>query len=184
VIVFWRRTDVEGLERMALVVRESGIQASSTIVCVEDGGFRLDHTWQLTTDWRAVSLQVERAGADGRRVLALERDGSGWRVDGRRRSDLDGAEEPDLSVTPFCNSLPIRRLLRSGDSTLTLDVAYVSGKDLTVTRSRQRYERWGSGRVRYVDLGVAAGFEADLEFDEHELVVRYQHLFERVEPRS
>lgn len=164
---------------MTLDVTEKGIRASSTIVCVEDGGFKLEHTWQLTADWRAVSLHVERAGADGRRALALERHGHGWRVNGQRRPDLDDADEPDLSVTPFCNSLPIRRLLRSGDSNLTLDVAYVNGKDLSVTRSRQRYERHGPARVRYVDLGVAAGFQADLELDERGLVVRYEHLFER-----
>jgi hypothetical protein len=86
------------------------MQAASTVIGVADGGFRLDHTWRLTPNWRAVSLQVERWRADDRRILALERDGGRWRVNGQRRPDLDGAEEPDLSVTPFCNTLPIRRL--------------------------------------------------------------------------
>jgi hypothetical protein len=112
--------------------------------------------------------------------VTLERDDDGWRVNGERRSDLDGAVEPDLSVTPFCNSLPIRRLLSSGADSLTVDVAYVDGKDLTVTRSRQRYDRLAPGRVRFVDLGLSAGFEAELVLDERMLVVSYEHLFERV----
>ena len=53
---------------------------------------------------------------------------------------------------------------------------------MTVQRSRQRYDRIGPNRVRYVDLGVSAGFEADLEADNLGLVLRYQHLFERVSP--
>ena len=85
-----------------------------------------------------------------------------------------------MSVTPFCNTLPIRRLLGSGDASLTLDVAYVNGTDLTVSRSRQRYERKERGRIRYVDLGLFPGFEADLHVDERMLVVSYEHLFERV----
>jgi uncharacterized protein len=179
-VVLWRRTDVHGLERLELSRDLDGIQAVSTIVCVEDGGFRMDHMWRLTPDWRALSLKVDRLGADSQLHVTLERDDGGWRVNGERRSDLDGADEPDLSVTPFCNSLPIRRLLSSDAESLTVDVAYVDGKDLRVTRSRQRYDRLGPGRVRFVDLGLSAGFEAELLVDDRMLVVSYQHLFERV----
>jgi uncharacterized protein len=179
-IVFWRRTDVEGLERLALIIGANGVQALSTVICVEDGGFRLDHEWELTPDWRAVSLWVERLGVDGRRALALEREGSGWRVNGQRRPDLEGVDEPDLSVTPFCNTLPMRRILGSQNASIIVDTAYVNGKDLTVTRSRQRYENQGRNRIRYVDLGLFPGFEADLQVDDLALVLHYQHLFERV----
>jgi hypothetical protein len=51
---------------------------------------------------------------------------------------------------------------------------------MTVARSRQRYDRLGPNRLRYVDLGLSAGFEADLQVDDRGLVLRYQHLFERV----
>jgi len=184
VVIFWRRIDLDGIERMTLAARENGVRAVSTIICVEDDGFRMDHTWHLTPDWRAVSLQVERLGVDGQRHVTLERNGGGWRVNGERRSDLDGADEPDLSVTPFCNSLPIRRLLSSDAKSLTVDVAYVDGKDLTVTRSRQRYDRLGPDRVRFVDLGLSAGFEAEIRVDDRMLVLSYEHLFERVEIRA
>jgi hypothetical protein len=180
-LYYWRRTDVEGLERLALTVEETIVRAISTVICVAEGGFRLDHDWELTPDWRAVSLKVERLGAHEHRALTLERDGTAWRVNGVRRPDLDGADEPDLSVTPFSNTLPIRRLLASADVSVTIDVAYVNGGDLTVTRSRQRYERQGPGRLRYIDLGLFAGFEADLYIDDQGLVLDYQHLFQRVE---
>jgi hypothetical protein len=54
------------------------------------------------------------------------------------------------------------------------------GPALTVARSRQRHDRQGPGRVRYVDLGLSAGFEADMVVDEEGLVLRYEHLFERL----
>lgn len=48
---------------------------------------------------------------------------------------------------------------------------------MTVARSRQRYDR-----LRYVDHGLSAGFEAEFHVDRRGLVLRYQHLFERVLP--
>lgn len=176
-VLFWRRTDCTGLERLELVTGPHGITAQSTVLCNDEGGFRLDHRWQLDPQWRALSVSVERRNDAGHGRLLLERAGSGWTVDGRPRPDLDGAEEPDLSVTPFCNTFPIRRTAES----LTLDTAFIDGAALTVARSRQRYERRGPRTMRYVDLGLSVGFEADLEVDGEGLVLRYEHLFERVD---
>ncbi|WP_247887172.1 putative glycolipid-binding domain-containing protein [Azospirillum sp. SYSU D00513] len=179
-ILFWQRTDMPGMERLVLTVSTDAVLAGSTVICMEAGGFRLDHRWRLTPDWRVLSLSVDRWRLDGHERLQLERRDGGWCVDGMRRSDLDGAEEPDLSVTPFCNSFPIRRTPQRAGESLTLDTCFVDGAAMTVARSRQRYDRLGPDRLRYVDLGLSAGFEADLEVDGRGLILRYQHLFERI----
>lgn len=179
-ILFWRRTDVVGLERMALRVSSDAVIAEATVICLEHGGFELVHRWRLTPDWRALSVHVEKFGAAGYASLDLERADGGWTVDKIRRAELDGTDEPDLSVTPFCNTMPIRRMFAERRMSLALDTCYVDAASMTVARSRQRYDRVDQSRVRYVDLGLFAGFEADLEVDERCLVLRYGHLFERV----
>jgi hypothetical protein len=176
----WRRLDMTGLELLALKKDGAGVAAESSVICGWDGGSRLDHRWKLTADWRALSLWIRRWDASGERVLSLERDGEGWRVNGERRPDLEGAVEPDLSVTPFCNTLVMRKMSPRQGASLTVDTAWVNGDDLTVHRSSQRYDYQGPGRFRYIDLGVSAGFEADLRVDEEGLVEYYEHLFERV----
>jgi uncharacterized protein len=179
-IYFWRRTDVEGLERLELTIEPEGVTANSMLICLEAGGFRLDHRWSLNAGWCAQSVTVERWNSHGHRVLRLERAKTGWRVNGEPRPDLEGAEEPDLSVTPFCNTFPIRRTPTTAGACLTLDTAFIDGPALTVARSRQRYERRGPTRLRYADLGLSRGFEADLFVDDSGLVLSYEHLFERV----
>lgn len=180
-VEFWRRTDLHGLERLALEVKPDCITAMSTVISVEGGGLRLDHRWVLTPDWSAQSVEVERWNELGHHKLRLVRvGGTRWEVNGALRPDLDGAEEPDLSVTPFCNTFPIRRVPQTEGASLTLDTAFIDGETLTVTRSRQRYERQGPDRLRFVDLGLFEGFAADLTVDEEGLVTTYEGLFERV----
>lgn len=181
-VLFWRRTDVEGLERLELAIEADHVAATATTICLEAGGFRIEHRWRLDRDWRAQFVTVERWNSLGHGVLQLERAGTGWTVDGVRRADLEGAEEPDLSITPFCNTFPIRRTPQRAGESLPLDTAFIDGPALTVARSRQRYDRQGPTRVRYVDLGLSLGFEADLVVDDMGLVLHYEHLFERVAP--
>jgi hypothetical protein len=181
-VLFWRRTDVEGFERLELSIEPDGVAATSTVICVEAGGFRLDHRWRLDPGWRAQSVIVERWNLQGHAALRLERAGTGWTVNGTPRLELEGAEEPDLSVTPFCNTFPIRRIPERQGASLALDTAFIDGAAMTVARSSQRYDRQGPGRVRYIDLGLSRGFEADLVVDDDGLVLHYEHLFERVTP--
>jgi hypothetical protein len=183
-VLFWRRVDIDGLERLELVIGPEGVTANSSVLCGDKGGFWLEHRWRLDSDWRAQSVSVELRNAQGHERLLLERAGAGWRVNGSPRPDLEGADEPDLSVTPFCNTLPIRRTPETPGQSLDLDVALIDGSTLTVARSRQRYERQGPRRLRYVDLGLSRGFEADLVVDEEGLVLEYETLFQRIEPRA
>lgn len=105
-----------------------------------------------------------------------------WRLDGVRRPDLEGAEEPDLPVTPFCNTLPIRRAPAVPSASLSLDTAFVGGPTLMAAWSRQRYYRQGAGGLHYVDLGLSRGFEANPIVDGEGVVLTYEYLFERVMP--
>lgn len=171
---------MDGLERLELSRDDSGIRANSTVLCLEAGGFRLDYRWKFDTQWRTQHVTVECWHAEGHGVLHLKRAGSGWHVNDKPRPDLDGAEEPDLSVTPFCNTPPIRRMSQAVGENLTLDTAFIDAPALTVARSRQRYIRQGTHMFRYVDLGLSSGFEADLKVDDDGLVLSYEHLFQRV----
>jgi len=82
-------------------------------------------------------------------------------------------------VTPFTNTLPIRRLDLAEGQTADIRVVYVLLPELTITIDPQRYTclRRG-GRYRYESLD--SDFVREIDIDTDGLVVTYPGLFRRV----
>lgn len=172
----WRRLDEPGLELLSIVPGAGGLRALSTIVHAGAHAFAASYDWQLDARLRTRRLNL-RLASPSVREMTFDRTASGWAVDGMERPDLAACEEIDLSATPFCNSLAMRLLNGSGE----LTALFVDLPSLQLLPSRQRYVDLGGGRWRYVDLGVAEGFEAVLKVDADGFVLDYEGLFEVID---
>ncbi len=173
----WQRLDQPGLELMQFDMDDHGVNANAALI---DGGgdpFSLTLHWRLDPAWCSRGLKLARTGVAGETRLEIARTPQGWRINDEARPDLAGCLELDVSATPFCNGLAIRAL---GEAPGELAALYVDAADLSVQPSRQRYERLGPRRWRYIDLGIAAGFEAVLELDDDLVVREYEGLFARI----
>lgn len=171
----WRRLDEPGLELFELTPTAEGYYAASSIVHAGKNAFALRYLWHLDRKWRTRRLSLFLAGSL-EREMTIERDSGHWIVDGHLRSELDQCEEIDLSATPFCNTLAIKRLGGAGE----LVTLYVDLPALSLSASRQRYEQLELARWRYIDLGVAKGFEARIDVDRDDFVSSYEQLFEAI----
>jgi Putative glycolipid-binding len=90
---------------------------------------------------------------------------------------LGGLDFFDLGLSPLFNSLPVwRDRVLEEEQAHDYVMKFVSVPDLEVDESQQRYEPLGGRRLRY----RSGDFAAVLEFDDDGLVVRYEHLAERV----
>ena len=74
-------------------------------------------------------------------TLALEHGDDGWTVDGASRPDLAEAVDVDIVLTPFTNTLPIRRLPLHIGHTADITVASIDVETLDVQPDHQRYTR-------------------------------------------
>jgi hypothetical protein len=104
-------------------------------------------------------------------VLALE-----LRGDRALELPLAGADFFDLGFSPLFNSLPVLRdgLLERGPARDYV-MRWVDVPSLEVITSEQRYEPLGAGLVRF----GAAGFSADIQFDDQGFVVDYPGIARR-----
>jgi len=171
----WRRLDEPGLEVFRITPEHDGLRAVSTVVHAGAEAFGISYVWLLDREWRTRRLDL-RLSSPAQREMTIERAPEGWLIDGREHPELAVCDEIDLSGTPFCNSLAMRLLKGKGE----LTALYVNLPSLQFLPSRQRYEVSSGNRWRYIDLGVAKGFEADLEIDADGLISRYEGLFEAI----
>jgi len=185
--VFWEPTGDLGLEHLRLEIDSTRLVANGMILRGMAGGspFRLRYTLRCDASARVRGVEVRQWREDVERRLDLQADGEGGWADasGRTLPELHGCIDLDIAVTPFTNTLPIRRLgLRSGQAE-EIDVVYVAVPDLGVSRVRQRYTRLRGepGGDRYLYENLRNGYRAELTVDADGVVLDYPGQWRRRE---
>jgi uncharacterized protein len=180
IIVRWHDWSGKGIEHLVLHEGPDEIVADAAILgTAEDEVFAARYRILCDKSWRVRKAEIVQIG--GGSALELASDGAGNWADGSGAPmpQLAGAIDIDIAITPFTNTLPIRRLhLQTGQSGEIL-VVYVQLPGLTVTTDRQRYTCLESDR-RYRYESLDSDFTRDIEVDRDGLVVIYPGLFRRV----
>lgn len=111
--------------------------------------------------------------------LELVCDGHGqWLCSGDIRHDLSPAVDVDFILTPFTNTLPIRRLNLAIGESADIVTAYISYPELVVTTDAQRYKR--TGQNTYLFHALESGYRCEISVDDEGIVMEYPGLFSRV----
>ena len=182
--IMWAPSAAAGLEHLHLRQGEQGISVDSVVLGVEEGvPFRLWYEMEIDQNWqiRACTLRLLNSEKSG---LTLRTDGQGHWTDatGTPYPVLEGCLDIDLSVSPFTNTLPVRRLAWQPGQSADLSVAYIAVPALEVSAMAQRYtcleQRIEGGLYRYQSL--ASGFTRDLPVDAQGLVIDYPGIWQRV----
>ena len=174
----WEDWSGRGLQHVVLGEGGDIVVAEAVCIVAEDGDYAVRYRIECDAGWRCRALDVEIIGTGS--TLRLRADGRGRWTDatGTRLPALDGAIDVDLPITPFTNTLPIRRLALAGGASAEIDVVYVRTPALSVEVDRQRYTCIEPLR-RYRYEAVDGSFTADVEVDDAGLVLTYPGLFRR-----
>jgi uncharacterized protein len=184
--VFWSPRNEPGLEHLHLLPDERGFLADGMILRVKEGRpVRVHYRIRCDPAWRVRKVELNLLESNFP-PLRLQADGDGGWADesGDPIPLLDGCLDVDISITPFTNTLPIRRLeLKPGES-IEIVTAYIAVPEMQVQPSHQRYTclecSSAGGIYRYEDQGLFQGFTADLPVDSDGLVLEYPELFRRI----
>jgi uncharacterized protein len=177
--VLWRQLAGIGAEHLMLSM-DGGIHADSLAVGeIESTTYRVHYGIDCDSDWQVRGVRVEDLLSHKVVSMVRENDGRWSDEEGSILPALDGCTDVDIMITPFTNTLPIRRLsLRAGEAR-EIAVVYVGLPGLVVSRFEQRYTclslNENGGTYKYESL--KSGFTADLLVDTDGLVVDYPNIF-------
>ncbi|HMD90209.1 MAG TPA: putative glycolipid-binding domain-containing protein [Anaerolineaceae bacterium] len=184
--VFWCPWDEPGLEHLHLLQDERGFLADGMILRVIDGHpLRAHYRIRCDPAWRIKKVELDLPES-GRVPIRVQADGNGGWLDesGEPIPLLDGCTDMDISITPFTNTLPIRRLELKPGETGEIRAAYFAIPEMEVRPVQQRYTCLEisaiGGIYRYEEVGQTERLTADLQVDADKLVLDYTGLFRRV----
>lgn len=178
-VVMWAPQRWAGCEHTAVHATDSGVEVDGLVLLHDEAPVRLQY--RLTCDAGWATRRLELVLWDGPRTTLVRSPDGDWSDDAGARPDLAGCVDVDISVTPFTNTLPIRRLSLATGEAHDLRMVYVDvGADLAVDTSEQRYTHLGAAddgaRYRY----ESGSFRADLLVDADGIVLDYPGLWRRV----
>lgn len=171
--VRWQTWEGDGDETVTLRWENEGWTAIGEV-----GREAVSYVLRLSALWQVRQFLLFRDSDEP--DLWLGNDGTGrWgEMNGAHRTDLDGCTDLDLHVTPFTNSLPIRRLqLDEGDAAEIL-VAMVDVETLGIVPVKQRYEHLSHGTWRKTHLKTETSI--NFRIDDYGLVQDEPDFFRRV----
>lgn len=175
----WRRVDAPGLERGELLQTPGEWRLRGTILLRDDGrDAEARYEVRCDREWRTRACTVALRAEGQERTLSLAVRDDRWFANEQEQEHVRGCIDVDLAWTPATNTLPIRRLgLPMGASSGPVVAAWVRFPQLTLERLPQEYRRLAERRYLYSSRGGA--FTAELEVDEHGLVVTYGSIWAR-----
>jgi uncharacterized protein len=176
----WQDWAGKGIEHLVLKEDPNQIVAESAVIgTIDDQAFAARYKILCDSQWHVRKIEISEIGSDLTTEFVSDGDGNWVDGSGAAQPHLANAIDVDISITPFTNTLPVRRLgLRNGESQEIL-VVYIQLPNIRVTTDRQRYTCLEVGR-RYRYESVDSDFTREIEFDADGLVTDYPGLFRRV----
>jgi hypothetical protein len=173
----WRSLEHGGLEQLRLYEWPEAIKIRSAIVGqIGEERHGVLYEVSLTRDWTFEAILLQRT--DGAMsVLSRGKDGAWFDAQVEELPALRGCTDIDFEMTPFTNTLPIRRSPLAIGETRRFRIAYIPAAHFEPFATEQSYTRLSERVYRFENAD--ASFAADITVDEDGLVVDYPGLFER-----
>jgi hypothetical protein len=179
---------------MKKVVWQSELLSTTEILSIEDAGkYRangkitgalknhpLQVSYELIIDhnWHIISVAIEVKAEKSFKLFLEKKNGKWYDLQGKYYPDLDSAIDVDISLTPFTNTLPIRRLKLAEGKKEEITVVYFDLPEDMFKAVTQNYTNMGKGLYKYENINK--GFTSMIQTNEDGLVVDYPGIWQMV----
>ena len=177
--IIWKGILYNSLEYFQLAENENAILAKSKIIGTHENQFYLvEYFLMIDKEWNVLSFEIEFEVNNKKKKFSGVKMNNEWVINGKIDPLYSGFEFIDISLTPFTNTLPIRKLRLSHRQEKEINVIYLNILEDYIKPVKQKYRKNSELKFRYEN--IPNDFEADIEVDELGLVILYPSLFEKV----
>ena len=177
--LLWTGPEYHSLENCLVKEKPTGSEITSTIIgCYEEKIYKIEYLIETNRNWETTFFEINCRLNNQSQLIRYEGDGKGkWIINGKEADQFNGCIDIDFSLTPFTNTLPIRRLNLAPFQAQKIEVIYCDILNQEVKRVYQKYTCLSKTAYHYEN--VPKDFEATIQVDESGLVVDYPSLFVR-----
>lgn len=177
--ILWKGVEYNSLENCLIKKVASGMEITSKIVgSYEDKIYEVRYLIKVNALWQTSLFEIQSKHNEIQQHILFESDCKGnWLQDGHIATDYAGCLDLDIPLTPFTNSLPIRRLQLIAGQSQKIKVIYCDLLAQQITPVSQLYTCISKTEYHYEN--VPNDFEANIEVDDAGLVLHYPSLFVR-----
>ncbi|WP_205511239.1 putative glycolipid-binding domain-containing protein [Longitalea arenae] len=177
--ILWTGREYYSLENCLINTSETGAEIASTIIGSYQGKiYQVAYEIKTNAHWETVFVAIRSRHSNQMQTIQLQGDGKGnWVMDGKEAEQFNGCIDVDISLTPFTNTLPIRRLKLQNQQEQVIQVVYFDLMEQRMAPVRQQYRRLSATEYRYEN--IPNDFESNIVVDESGFVVDYPSLFVR-----
>jgi hypothetical protein len=176
----WRSREHGGLEEFRISEWPDSIKVRSAIVGqADETPYGVMYEASLKPDWTFEAIFLQRT--DGMMVVLRRGDDGEWLdMHAEALPELAGCIDIDFEMTPFTNTLPIRRAPLAIGESRRFRMAYIPADTMEPFADEQTYTRLSEFVYRFENGEGETYFTSDITVDADGLVVDYPGLFERV----
>ncbi len=177
--LLWKGTEYNSLENCLADFTPQGLSVKSMIYGYYKGTiYMVEYAIKTDQNWHTLFLEIKSVFDNQVHHFCLVGDGQGnWTMNGKPAEQYSGCLDVDISLSPFTNTLPIRRLKLEKGQSHEIKVIYCDILAHHITPVRQGYTCLSKTSYHYEN--IPNDFEATITVDENSLVIDYPTLFIR-----
>ncbi len=177
--LLWTGREYHSLENCLINETNSGVEIFSTIIgYYEEKIYKVDYHIKTNARWETVFFKIISRHSNQQLTTSFDSDGKGnWTNAGKPLELFSGCIDIDIPLTPFTNTLPIRRLQLQPGETREIQVLYLDLLAEQINTVRQQYTCLSATEYHYEN--IPNDFDANIQVDGSGFVVDYPSLFVR-----
>ena len=177
--LLWSGREYYSLENCLANIKADGVLVKSTILgCYEEKIYRVEYVIKANKLWETIYFEINSWHDNKTQLLKFNGDGKGnWTSNGECEDKFAGCIDVDIPLTPFTNTLPIKRLNLSKDQSQEIKVIYCDVLAGSIKPVSQKYTCIAYTLYHYEN--VPNDFDATIRVDNFGFVVDYPYLFVR-----